>query len=1060
MWIKRIAKFFAVMLILLVLLVVGTVAILYNKQEVLVQKAITAANENLPGKVVVEGSRISIFQTFPYIALDFRGIKIFEGKDTTQTPIVNLADLYVGFDIWSVIEGNIEIKAIKLKDGKLVLVQDSTGVLNIAQALGLGESEAKDAEEELKKEFNINLKKIKLQNITISKINQADSLEIFAHFNQLATNFKARGSTVKSNLETNFLLSILQNGDSTLIRNKNITLKTGFDIENDYEFISIAPSYLKLEKAVFSMGGTVDLKNELTLNLNFAGQKPNFDLFLAFAPEDITENFASFKNKGEVFFEASVKGKAAPGNTPKVEATFGCRDAYFVNTLTNARVEELSFKGFFTNGDSAKASTSRFAITEFTARPAEGRFKGNLVVQDFTSPDIETKLDVDLDLAFLAAFFNLEQLESLRGKVELELNFRDIIDLENPAKAIDKFNESYFTRLRVTNLNFKIPDYPYDIRDINIRASMDGNEAKITRFGFFVGKSDIELTGSVSNLPAIIHHTDIPVKTDLRLKSKLIDLEELTTTGKEGENVVNERITDLEIDLAFLSSAKALTESPNLPVGNFYINKFGATLEKYPHRLNDFLAHFSINDSIVEIKNFKGNIDTSDLTLSGFLANYPIFLRDKKQGTADLNFNISSNFLKLKDILSYDTLNYLPEEYREEELSNFNFAARSKLHFKDSLQAYNLNITSLRGRLKVHPIQLEKFRGQFIYEPGKIEVKDFKGILGSSSLALDMLYFLSAEPNASNKSYVNLRAPKLNFDELFSYKPEPVEKEKDYTKEHEEAYNIFEVPFPNLAFNVNINQLKYKNYDIRGFVARGSIKPDHKIFLDTLGLKIAGGDFTMKGYFDGSNPEDIYMYPDIQLIKVRTDQLAIKFQEGSEDKFLSETITGTVTGQVKGKLKIYPDFVPKLDKSDLEISATITDGLIQNYEPLLAMSNFFGDRNLARVRFDTIQNTLTFKNGELRIPNMTIASTLGFMELSGRQDLQMNMEYFFRIPWRLVTSVGSNKLFGRRNTEVDPDQEDGIITRDPNRRTRFINLRMRGTPDNFDISLGRDRNSS
>jgi hypothetical protein len=1061
MWMRKILKTLLVIFTLLSFLVVCTVVILYTKQEALVQKSLVVANSNLPGKVVIGGSKISIFQNFPYISLDLQGIQVFETKDTLNNPIISLDDLYVGFDIYSILNGNIELKAIKIKGGSIRLIQDTLGVLNIENAIGSEKNKHDNIEDEVKNDLKLNLKKIKLQNIEISKLNLKDSIKVYTDIKALKTNFKAKNNLINSNLDATILLSILKNEKATLIKNKEITLNTGFDIENNYQQILVKPSIIKLEKGLFTMVGNIDLKNDIYLDLKFSGQKPNFDLLLAFAPNDVIDGFSSFSNKGEVFFNAEIYGKSAPGFTPKINANFGCIDAYFINHITNTRVDELSFKGFFSNGDNTNAASSNFSITEFFARPAEGRFKGSLIVQDFTSPDIETKLDIDLDLAFLAAFFNVEQLESLSGKVQLELNFRDIIDLENPAKAIDKLNESYFTNLKVTNLNFKFPDYPYNIKDINIRANMNGNEAAISRLGFMVGKSDIELKGSVSNLPAIIHHTETPVKTALKLKSKLIDLKELTTTGKQGEKVVDEKIKSLEIDLSFFASAKSLTESPNLPVGDFYINNFSATLEKYPHSLTNFLAHFSISDTTIVIKDFKGKIDSSDLTLNGVLANYPLFLNEKKQGTAQLNFNIASNLLKLKDVLTYDTATYLPEEYQKEELRNFNFSAQSQINFSDSLESVSLNVTSLRGRLWVHPINLQKFKGTFIYQPHKLQVQNFTGTLGSSTLGLNMLYYFSGEPNAEHQSFVNISAPKLNFDELFTYKPKTVEKEKDYTKEHEEAFNIFEVPFPKLAFNLDINQLKYKNYDIKGFVAKGKIKPNHKIYLDTLGLKIAGGDLVLKGYFDGANPDDIYLYPEISALKIRSNELAIKFQEGTEDKLLSETITGNITGQVKGKLKIYPDFVPKLDKSNLEISATITDGLIQNYEPLLAISSFFGDRNLARVRFDTIQNTLRFENGELRIPSMTIASTLGFIELSGRQDLNMNMEYFFRIPWRLVTQVGSNKLFGRRNqAEIDPDQEDGIIYRDPSRRTRFINLQMRGTPENFNISLGRDRNKN
>jgi hypothetical protein len=125
------------------------------------------------------------------------------------------------------------------------------------------------------------------------------------------------------------------------------------------------------------------------------------------------------------------------------------------------------------------------------------------------------------------------------------------------------------------------------------------------------------------------------------------------------------------------------------------------------------------------------------------------------------------------------------------------------------------------------------------------------------------------------------------------------------------------------------------------------------------------------------------------------------------------------------------------------------------------MATYFSDRNLSNVRFDTLSNTCELKDGVLNIPRMNINSSLGFIELSGKQSLDLKMDYFIRIPLGLVTSVGFKSLFGGKNkNEVDPDQEDAIVYRDDNKRVRFVNVNMKGTPDDYKISLGQDRKSN
>jgi hypothetical protein len=137
---------------------------------------------------------------------------------------------------------------------------------------------------------------------------------------------------------------------------------------------------------------------------------------------------------------------------------------------------------------------------------------------------------------------------------------------------------------------------------------------------------------------------------------------------------------------------------------------------------------------------------------------------------------------------------------------------------------------------------------------------------------------------------------------------------------------------------------------------------------------------------------------------------------------------------------------------------TVTQGRLVNITPLEAVNSYFKEKNLQLDRLDTLQNPFELKEGVLNIPSMNINSSLGFIELSGRQTLDLKMDYFIRIPLGLVTQVGFRSLFaGKGKEEIDPEQEDAIVYRDQDRRIRFVNLNISGDPDNFTVSLGKDK---
>ncbi|MBO9567040.1 MAG: hypothetical protein J7621_29980, partial [Niastella sp.] len=230
---------------------------------------------------------------------------------------------------------------------------------------------------------------------------------------------------------------------------------------------------------------------------------------------------------------------------------------------------------------------------------------------------------------------------------------------------------------------------------------------------------------------------------------------------------------------------------------------------------------------------------------------------------------------------------------------------------------------------------------------------------------------------------------------------------------------------------------------------------DHHIYLDTLTLDIAEGRIGARAHFNGSNPEKIYLRSRLTVDDINIEKLLIKLDYLGQDYVINKNIKGRLTGTIRSYVQVHPDLTPFLDQSEAQLDVDIRDGVLINFAPMQAMSSYFKDKNLNMVRFDTLRNKLTFKNGALTIPNMNINSSLGFMEIAGTQSLSTQMEYAVRIPLKMVTQVGWRMLFGKKQEEVDPDQVDAIEYRNKDKRVRFLNITISGKPDDYKVRLGK-----
>ncbi len=1042
---KKILKIVSIVLLsIIAIIALGITWIVINK-DIIIDKAIHQANKGYQGVVRIEQVDISPLRSFPYISIELKKIKVYESKNTDTVPIVDVDHAYIGFDFEHIMKKEFIIKKIALENGKLNIVQYEDGAFNITKAF----TPIVAVKEDTTLPFTLSLKKIELKNIDIKKKNLATNILIEADIQQADAGFKKTEKDIHLNVDGAFVLNVFKNDKPTYVYHKHLELHTDFVYHTHNEVIDLKKTSVIMEGVDFNLSGKVDFKDEMNVDLKLSGNKPNFDLFIAFAPEDLIPTLRSYDNKGKVYFDAHVKGKTANNQTPAIVANFGCKDGYIKNPEANRALDQLGFHCSFTNGNQRNASTSTFELKDFTARPEAGKFKANLKVKNFEAPEIDMQLDSDFNLEFLTKFLKLKDLRNLTGQVLLTMNFHDIIDLQHPEKALEKFNQAYYSKLVIKDLNFKSDSYHLPIKNLNVDAMVTGQQLDVTNFSLNLGDNDIAVKGKVSNIPAVLHKTGDSINAELHVRSNRLDFKTLMPKSNE-PSAIDEILSDLKFDLTFKGKANTFITSKSLPIGKFYITNISANLNHYHHQLDGFNGIFYVNERDVLIKKLDGQIDRSDFHFTGKIGHYDLWLADVKRGNTEIDFDLTSNEIHFKDILSYKGINFVPEEYRNEDIKNLKLHGHVSLHYDSILKSSDFYLTEFNAKLKIHPLRFHSFHGNIHFEKDILKIKDFSGHLGNNDFKMNGIYHLG---KSAAVDQMNFESKRLNINEIITYNPPPANTKID----HDSGHNLFADPFPNLIIKARINELTYNKYYLSNIIGQLSVKENHYIYLDKLQFQAAKGLIEISGYFNGSNPNKIYLSPDIKLQKVDIDQLFIKLDNLGQDMLVSENVHGLLTGRIKGKIRLHTDLTPIINESDLQIDMMIEDGRLDNFAPIQAMASFFSDKNLKRIKFDKLENRFTLKNGQLSFPNMNINSSLGFLEISGSQTVDLDMDYYVRVPLKLVGKVAFSKLFNRNPKEISAEQEDELIIRDPKRRTRFINIRLLGTPDDYKISLQKSK---
>jgi hypothetical protein len=1037
---------------LFAVLLFGTATLLLIlQQDRIVDKVLETFNGNFKGAIVIGDSDISPFANFPYVSIVLEDVQVYEDKADMFAPILDVTQVYLGFNIKAVLSGIFQVNLLRVNNGNFDIVRYSGGSLNLSNALS-----GKENVEKMRRDYNFELKRIELANLDIIHYDERTATHLEVYVQQAASGFKSTPGILEARLKSNLVLNLVRDGDSTILKRRHIAASTEIIYDKQAARLSIAPTLIRLNKGDINLQGTLGFAEGLDYDLELFGSYPNFDLLISFAPDQLVPALQEYENAGDIQFEATVVGQSTKDRAPAIYTEFRCDSAYFRNPASDKKLEQISFRGYFTNGADRNASTMEFVLENMSAKPESGTFMAGVRVANFEKPEIDMSVTSHFDLDFLAKFLNVKSVRELRGDVSLEMRFRDIIDLQNPERSLEEFSQSYYTQLEVEDLSFRLPGYPLLFDSIDIKATMEGNRAAIDYVYMNVGRSDITIRGEIDDLPAIVHQTADSVQADLFVFSSLLDIGQLQT-GDTSSIAGGEKMHNMRLELAFRARADALTDFEYLPKGDFYIRNFFGKPEFYPHTFRQFDAHVVLGEEDLVIRQFTGSIDESTFVCDGLLYDYPVLLQDTVHGVLDMDFSLRSDRLRLHDLFSYKGKNYIPPDYRNEIIEDFVVYGNTQIYFEDSVQSVDVYFDQLSARAQVHEMPIRDIHGKVQLSQEALTLDQLAGRIGNTAVSANMHLYLGENDSVRAASNMfELQSPHFDFDELSNYASGEAGDAPEST-DPDSLFNIYELPFTDMRFAFDMDTVRYHRHLITDLDAGLRMQKDHRLYVDTLRMYTAGGIVQIAGHFDGSDADSIYFYPNIRLQGVQLQELLYQFDNFGQDGIVSDNLRGRVSGVVGGAVRVYPNMVPDIEASDLTLDLVITDGEIRNYKPFLALDDYFKDKNLARVRFDTLSNRLYVQNGNLVLPRMTINSTLGYLDISGKQDMDLNMEYYFRIPFKMVSRAATHKLFGKKGNAMDSTQIDVIQHKSADKKIWYVNLKLEGTPDNYDVRLERKK---
>lgn len=606
---------------------------------------------------------------------------------------------------------------------------------------------------------------------------------------------------------------------------------------------------------------------------------------------------------------------------------------------------------------------------------------------------------------FQGNFSNQNYLMKIKSDIFIKtLQTNEIIYLDNQSIASD-------IKLDIVNKNIRFHSGIVKLNELSFNLNGELKKTENQR------DIDITIIGKRLNLRSFINTLPNSIKREF--PNIIVQKGEVTLNFSIKGESINRRNPHIEI-IYLIYNAQVLDEERNIRVQNITING-----EFTNGNLN------SAESSELIFKEFEASIENSS-TKGTFK------MKNLKEPNIKLDLSTDLLFDDIKSISTLDTIEILEGRAKAKIYYNGSYKELKEFKFPDLFtKEFDINISVKEGKIKLkgNPLVISDLSGNMelkrsIYADSlyfKINENDFL-IDGRISKLFE--YFNEKEVFNVN---AKLHSNRIDLNELA-----PLFK-VEKTQESNSSYKFPE----KIALQL---KLAIKNFEVGKFNATnisGNLNYKPKMFsLHQISFNSMNGSVKAGGVIIQKFNNDFTVKTQSKLSNININKLFYSFNDFGQTFIMNENLEGNLTGDVyfnsewSDKLKVYKNTV----NADCDIE--LTNGELNNFEPMQALSKFVDVDELKNIKFSTLKNQISIADEKIIIPQMDIESSVLNLSASGEHNFDNRYEYHFKLLLSDLLSGKFKRSKRKKSAENIEEDNSGRIT---------LYLLLKGDEDDFKV---------
>jgi hypothetical protein len=505
--------------ITLVVLLISAAVSLYLYKDRIIQQFIREANKSLGTPVTIGQIDVNLIDDFPRLSIVFRDVYI-EDSHPGKYPLLTAQSVSFSLDAWEVYQGRYRVEGLRITDSETQLRIDKSGRTNYT-IVKSGSGSAGSVAFDLK---DVRVVRAKVSYVDLSVV-QHHTFSTEA----IGATILARGDTYQITAEGDVTTGQIGIGQSKFLEEKMFLVQAALDYDDLAKNLVIRPSTLSIGDNRFEVQGSYDFKEKNTIDLQILGKDTDVQSLLALMPPATSRRFAKYESRGDVYFDATLRGEISRQRSPLFTVSFGFREVTLVHPDFQSSIDALNLEGSFRTPSLSAFHRAELSLKNISATLNGTPFSGNFHLRNFDDPFVSLDFHGEPKASDLLNFFPLPDVIDVAGSLKAHVSLTgQLALLKSKATAQQVKTEGtveldslHFTfgkrKLRFSNLNGTLQFNNNDLAMSNLRGSLE--------------KSDFLVNGFFKNIVTYAIFENQPIGIEADLAARYLDMDRLFEIG-------------------------------------------------------------------------------------------------------------------------------------------------------------------------------------------------------------------------------------------------------------------------------------------------------------------------------------------------------------------------------------------------------------------------------------------------------------------------------------------------------------------------------------------------